>query len=490
MIFKISRINWIGEYQKSDLKSYIQVNNGNNPQPDKDFELEKEIQNALQEKDIMQLRAKLYEIVKPAANNNSYFELFEDFTTIDDLNLNMPQEELLDPYDSMPKVHLYQHKISEKETIHRFYKEQMRSESSGEYEYENDEFELEGLEEAILEKDIIDLRNKLSRVSEIVSLPYSPEEIEQYVAGEMNAKQAERFTKELSVNSALRAEAQLYNQVNKAIRELDINNLRQKLTDLMAMETSWNVSEEIIEGFIDGRLEGEELEKFRAEYNENTGLKAEVKLRKELNEAVGEKDIIELKEKLQAIHKDAKTKEIKSLIPNHKKESFYWWRAGVAVAIVFFLISGLFRFNIYNPDQTYSAFYQPPEWSNQRSVVRENTFLTEAGEYFSKGDFIRAIKSYDAALLENSDQPLFYFYKAVSLQNLGQFEPAADHYSKVILHGDNLFIEEAEWYKSLCYIKMNDTGKAKEQLLRIVERKGYYANDAKAVLRKMRYTFN
>ena len=60
----------------------------------------------------------------------------------------------------------------------------------------------------------------------------------------------------------------------------------------------------------------------------------------------------------------------------------------------------------------------------------------------------------------------------------------------MILHGDNLFIEEAEWYKSLCYIKMNDTGKAKEQLLRIVERKGYYANDAKAVLRKMRYTFN
>ena len=55
MIFKISRINWIGEYQKSDLKSHIQVNNGNNPQPDKDFELEKEIQNALQEKDIMQL---------------------------------------------------------------------------------------------------------------------------------------------------------------------------------------------------------------------------------------------------------------------------------------------------------------------------------------------------------------------------------------------------------------------------------------------------
>ena len=153
-----------------------------------------------------------------------------------------------------------------------------------------------------------------------MSLPYSPEEIEQYVAGEMNAKQAERFTKELSVNSALRAEAQLYNQVNKAIRELDINYLRQKLTDLMAMETSWNVSEEIIEGFIDGRLEGEELEKFRAEYNENTGLKAEVKLRKELNEAVGEKDIIELKEKLQAIHKDAKTKEIKSLIPNHKKK--------------------------------------------------------------------------------------------------------------------------------------------------------------------------
>jgi len=73
---------------------------------------------------------------------------------------------------------------------------------------------------------------------------------------------------------------------------------------------------------------------------------------------------------------------------------------------------------------------------------------------------------------------------------LEKYEQAADYYSKVIIHGDNIFMEEAEWYKSLCYLKMNDIKKAREQLLFIIERKGYFANDAKAVLRKIRYSFN
>jgi len=37
---------------------------------------------------------------------------------------------------------------------------------------------------------------------------------------------------------------------------------------------------------------------------------------------------------------------------------------------------------------------------------------------------------------------------------------------------------------------MNEAKKAREQLLFIIERRGFYANNAKAVLRKMRYSFN
>ncbi len=475
----------------SDLNGHGRLNFENKPKlTDDDQQLENEIQNAILEKDVMQLRSKLHGIVKQQTKEKGYFELFEDFTNIDELSLSLPPEELLDFYDSLPKVHLYQHKISEKETIHQFYKQQMHLETDEDNDIEFDDCELEGLEEAILEKDIMDLRNKLSRVSKTVSIPYTSEEIEQFVSGEMPQKQAGHFKEELFLNNALRDEAVLYAEVNKAIEELDINNLRRKLTNLMASETSWNVSEKMIEEFIDGKLEGADLDKFNAEYKENTDLKAEVRLRREVNEAVGEKDIIRLKDKLLSAHKEAEAKDIKSIIPEQKTDHIYWWKAGVAVAVVLFIVSGLFRFNIYSTDQTYSDFYKSPEWSHQRSVSADNSYFTRAGEYFSKGDFISAARFYDEALKEDNSEPVYHFYKAASLQNLGKFEQAADHYSQVILQGDNIFIEEAEWYKSLCYIKMNDIAKAREQLLFIVERKGYYANNAKAVLRKTRYSFN
>ena len=97
MIPKIKWIDWIGEYQKSDLNGHGRLNFENSPNyMDDDPELENEIRDALQEKEIIQLRTKLREIVKPAAKDKSYFELLEDFTTIDELSLRVPPDELLD----------------------------------------------------------------------------------------------------------------------------------------------------------------------------------------------------------------------------------------------------------------------------------------------------------------------------------------------------------------------------------------------------------
>jgi tetratricopeptide (TPR) repeat protein len=75
------------------------------------------------------------------------------------------------------------------------------------------------------------------------------------------------------------------------------------------------------------------------------------------------------------------------------------------------------------------------------------------------------------------------------LQNLERFEEAIPQYSKVIEHGDNMFVEEAEWYKALCYLKLERKDLAKEQLVAIINRNGYYANNAKAILKRTRFLF-
>ena len=74
------------------------------------------------------------------------------------------------------------------------------------------------------------------------------------------------------------------------------------------------------------------------------------------------------------------------------------------------------------------------------------------------------------------------------MQNLERFSEAISEYSKVIAHGDNMYIEEAEWYRSLCYMKSGKKDLAKTELLAIVNRNGFYKNDAKAVLRRLKVT--
>jgi len=489
---KMKFIEWIDEYIEDRLtgqeKFEFEEELKRNMELKAEVEMEKEIQNAILEKDVLNLRNKISKVAK--SDQNASFELLEGFANIGQLNLDVPAEELLEFYDSLPKAHIYQHSLISNENIHEFYREQIFSESEEDIDAEDfDDLELPDLEEAILEKDIMDLRNTLEKVSELVKLPYSSEEIEKYNTGELSKKEMEKFEKELAINSALQREVEIYREVEKALEELDISKLRNRLSGLMKTETSWNVSPKAIEDFIDGELEGKALDEFRSEYKENTDLKSEVSLRADVNKAIGEKDIISLSERLHEMKKDINKKDMKSIIPDENKNKFHWWRAGVAVAVILFVVSGLFRNDFVSIDKTYDYYYQSPEWSPQRSASSDLSYLHEANTYFLNGEYLKAIDLYDKAIKEYNENSVYHFYKAAGLQNLGKFREAIPEYTKVINNADNIFVEEAEWNKSLCYLKLNRKDLTRDQLKAIIKRNGYYARDAKAVLRRLKYTF-
>jgi hypothetical protein len=92
----------------------------------------------------------------------------EDFDNIQQLSETLPTEELLKFYDSLPKAHVYQHELVSNENIHEFFREQNLPGSENDLlsdEFDENEIETFGLEEAILEKDILNLSNTLSKVS-------------------------------------------------------------------------------------------------------------------------------------------------------------------------------------------------------------------------------------------------------------------------------------------------------------------------------------
>ena len=344
------------------------------------------------------------------------------------------------------------------------------------------------MEEAILEKDILQFRQTLKQVAKSVEPQHSVEEIDDYLNGEMSGAELLEFESDLLQDRSLKDEVKLQRDIDDSIEETDIMELRGQISNILQTETSWNVSEKHIEDFINGELEGKELEEFTAEYNDNTDLMAEVELRKSVNKAISEKDIFKLRKELVAARESADTKRVKMLIPESKSTNMKFWRNSVAVIVVLLGITGVLRNSFVSMDNTYENYYKTPSWSPDRSLSSEVSILQSANISYLEADYDNVIDVLSQVSDSETDYAVFDFYRAASFQNLENYKSAAENYTKVIENGDNLYVEEAEWYRSLCYLKLGEMDKAKNELLAVIERKGHFENDAKAVIRRLKYS--
>ncbi len=487
------------EQLPEDLKVKFEEELSLNPELKKEVEFRMEIRDAVLETDVLTFREKLKKVAvqsKTNGNSNESFELLNEFSDIQELKNVLTSEELINFYDSLPKVHAYHHEATSNENIHQFYKDQLEAESKAFNEDIDDldldlDLELEGLEEAILEKDILNLRQTLKQVAKSVEPQFTVEEIDDYINGELTGSELIDFENDLTENRTLREELHLHQDVEDAVQEYDLMDLRNQLSDIIKSETSWNVSERSIEDFIDGVLEGEELDEFVAELNDNTDLHAEVNLRTQINEAIGEKDVFELRDKLKAAKEVSEVKKVKMLVPESKSELFRYVRSSVAILILLIGLAGVLSNGMLSYDNIYKSYYNTPSWSPERSVTSELSIWQKANRAYVKTDWNSVINilNQEKAPASTSEYAVAQFYKGVSFQNLNKYKEAISEYSKVIQQSDNLFVEEAEWNRSLCYLTLGQKELAKEELLAVIERKGHFENDAKAVLRKLRYTF-
>jgi hypothetical protein len=399
-------------------------------------------------------------------------------------------EDLINFFDSLPKVHAHHHETLAIENVHQFYRKQN---GHGTNKVDDESFDLdlaefEGLEDAILEKDILQLRHTLGQVAKSVEPQYSIEDIDNYLTDELDGSELIDFERDLIYNKALQNEVQLHREIDSALQETDIIGLRNQLTSILKSETSWNVSENSIEDFIDGVLEEDLLAEFNAELKDNPDLVAEVELRRQVNAAISEKEIMNLRAELGFAREAADSNKVKMLIPETKKGYLNYWKTSVAVVVLLLGVAGVLRNGIVSVDKTYDNFYETPSWAPERAVASEVSFMQEANALYSSGVYAALLTKCESNNDLVKGNPVLGFYQAASYQNLDRINEAIVAYSMVINHGDNMFIEEAEWYRSLCYLKRGDKTMAKIELLAVIERKGHFEKDAKAVLRRLKYT--
>ena len=472
-----------------------------------DIRLLQDLEQAVHEKDIMNLREKLHNIVANEDHEEMNepmleevfqdfnFELSEDLSFFNELKQPVTNNDLLAFEQSLPVLHLAQHKIAEKENIHQFYKEQQPKTASSDDELyftsqENSIFA--GVQDALGEKDILDLRCNLQQIAtNLPSHERTIQEIEQYVDHEMTDSVLLEFEKELQMNFGLANDVDLHRDINNACAEKDIADLRKNLENIQQIEVSTSRKVQEIDQYLNHELNEDELHSFETELTNNLDLAAELNLHMEVDAAILEKDIFNLRDKLGDVRKEIFTEKRKerSFTLQFVKSRFAI--SAVAASLILFIsIAGLLnRSSVIDDGELYGEYFETYSATGifrSGSTVLDDKVNMALNEFNSK-NYDEAIILFDEILSVDKTNAVGNFYAGMAYQEKNQFDKAIFSYQEVVQLKNNLFVEQAEWYTALCYIQTENKKKAYEKFKKIADSNSYYSEKAKAIIKKLDY---
>jgi tetratricopeptide (TPR) repeat protein len=238
-----------------------------------------------------------------------------------------------------------------------------------------------------------------------------------------------------------------------------------------------------IERYNAGEMDEAEKQWFRKELRDNEKLRNEVELRSKTDTVLKNQDLMNLRNKLNAIEKQRKE-------PIPVRKSTRAVNIKYAAAIAGFILIGsiaLLSHRKLSNDEILDQYYKPYEaTSTSRSgELVKNTDYNLALDYYSIRDYRKAA-IYFSKVLDNDPR----YMQSQLLNGISNFEnqnyPAAEgSFSKVIADNDNYYIDHAQWYLALCYIKTDEKLKAIEQLAIIEKSKTIYRKDARKILKSI-----
>jgi len=488
--------NELTEPELSELKLKMEFNQDLT----EEYNLQLEVHQAIQEKDIAELRNNMNKIIhnqeitsktpESTISETFNFGLAEELSAKPNFNGQINLEEIIDFTHSFPKIHLYQHLIAAKENIYQFYKEQQEHTSNKEIESFSpmDDALFEEIKMALLENDILDLRANLKQIAATkLHHSHTLNDIDDYVDETMDADRKNNFEEKLATDKGLAKDVQLFKDVDMALGENDILNLRASLKEIQNSALKFTAGIEEIDGYIYNELTESELTRFEVELSQNKDLHSEIDLIKNIDIALQETDIMQLRNNLKNIEiENSNEKRTErsigiNIIPRKLAISI-----AAASLILFMGITGLLRYT--SEADIYQNFYTKYETTGitRSSTTNSDQTFALALQKYNNQDYNSALNLLQEVISKDQDNMASHFYSAVSLQELGKYKNAIKEYEIVVVNKDNLFIEQAQWYIGLCFIQTKEDKKAIRQFKKIVNDKGFYEDKAQAILRKMK----
>ena len=253
------------------------------------------------------------------------------------------------------------------------------------------------------------------------------------------------------------------------------------------MERKTNYSK-FIDRYLDGELSESEKQWFENEIISDSDLAKDIELHREVNAAIRETDVLKFRRKLDKIHATIEPEYQRSL--THKVIRSKYSRIAAASIVILFAV-GMLLGNMpgqpVDSDKLFQRYYETPEFSDiVRSDLAIDRLYLEAITCYADKQFTEAVELFERVVQIDKNNMKAYLAAGISNIETNQPAKAEKSFETVIEQKDNLYVDQANWYLGLCYLKMNNLEDAEKQFDMIAsDDRSYKQAMAKKILKKL-----
>jgi tetratricopeptide (TPR) repeat protein len=248
-----------------------------------------------------------------------------------------------------------------------------------------------------------------------------------------------------------------------------------------------------IQKYLDGEMKGDELKKFKDDLQKDPELVQELDLHRSLDGIILTQDEERFRKKLDEAYKEYKIKSAgnDNPKPSRKKEKQRLYiavsfAAGFILAIIVY-VSGIRKESNDSIFNKYLISYTGEQSSrNLHSSLSSPDTIERAINLYNQNNYSEASQLFNQILQASPENTEAQFYNGLCFIYLNEFERAITSFDKVLNRPYNYFQEYSKWYLVMCYVRTNQNETAKILLQEIASGNGFFSNDAKKVLRKLR----
>jgi len=234
------------------------------------------------------------------------------------------------------------------------------------------------------------------------------------------------------------------------------------------------------EEYINGELEEGDLWEFKKSLEADTDLKKQFELFMAVKQGITDNKKQMFMKELNNIHK-AQQNTAGKRIHSFKRS----W--AIAASLIILVAAGFGVLSIRTQNSNQKLFETYFQTESAAFAVRSASNNME--QPVLDGMQLYELHNYDAAIemFEKSPNNLMgKLYAGLSLMELGEFDDAIYKFQFIVENNDNLFIDQAAWYQSLCYLKTGKRDLAIKSFKEIAADNGVYKTRSLKILKEMK----